>query len=258
MPSNSASGRSSSTCPDMPGIVKSVTDDVLLEGFRKVASLGPDAVACVHCETGALIDRARQELAARKPEGTLADWEDAHPAVAEALAIQTAVYLAKLSGAHLYVVHLSSHQGLEVVRAARRAGAHFTVETTTPYLGINSHDPNGFLVKMVPPVRTPEHQTALWEGLQEGSINTVGTDNTSRARATKTAGGWPAWLAPRSSGARHPSAGAAALRPAARRSARCARRPLDPRSGARLWHLSAERHHRGRLRRRSGCRRSRA
>jgi len=169
----------------MPGIVKSVTDDVLLAGFRKVAALGPDAVACVHCETGALIDRARQELAARKPTGTLADWEDAHPAVAEALAIQTAVYLAGIAGAHLYVVHLSSRQGLEVVRAARRAGARFTVETTTPYLGINSLDPNGFLVKMVPPVRTPEHQVALWEGFLDGAINTVGTDNTSRGRASK-------------------------------------------------------------------------
>ena len=70
--------------------------------------------------------------------------------------------------------------------APRAAPAlHFTVETTTPYLGINSHDPNGFLVKMVPPVRTPEHQTALWEGFLEGSINTVGTDNTSRGRASK-------------------------------------------------------------------------
>ena len=46
----------------MPGIVKSVTDDVLLHGFRTVASLGPDAVACVHCETGALVDAARNEL----------------------------------------------------------------------------------------------------------------------------------------------------------------------------------------------------
>ena len=43
----------------MPGVVKSVTDDVLLQGFRTVASLGPDAVACVHCETGALIEAAR-------------------------------------------------------------------------------------------------------------------------------------------------------------------------------------------------------
>jgi dihydroorotase-like cyclic amidohydrolase len=169
----------------MPGIVKSVSDDVLLEGFRAVAALGEDAVACVHCETGTLIDRARNELKIRKPHGTLMDWEDAHPATAEALAIQTALYLAKVAGAHLYVVHLSSRNGLEVVRTARRAGMRFTVETTTPYLGINSGDPNGFLAKMVPPVRTPEHQVALWDGLLDGSINTVGTDNTSRALATK-------------------------------------------------------------------------
>src|SRR5215467_4413729 len=169
----------------IPGIVKSVPDDVLLHGLRTVASLGSDAVACVHCETGALIDKARSELKMRKPEGTLADWEDAHPAVAEALAIQTALYLANIAGAQIYVVHLSSRQGLDIVRAARRAGMRLTVETTTPYLGINSSDPNGFLAKMVPPVRTPEHQVALWEGLREGSINTVGTDNTSRALATK-------------------------------------------------------------------------
>jgi dihydropyrimidinase len=61
----------------------------------------------------------------------------------------------------------------------------FTVETTTPYLGIASDDPNGFLVKMVPPVRSSDHHDKLWEGLLEGSINTVGTDNTSRVRATK-------------------------------------------------------------------------
>ncbi len=168
----------------IPGIVKSIADDVLLHGFRTVASLGPDAIACVHCETGVLIDAARKELQ-KKKEGTLADWEFAHPADAEALAIQTALYLAKIANAHLYVVHLSSRQGLEVVRDARRKGLRFTVETTTPYLGIASDDPNGFLIKMVPPVRTKDHHDALWQGFLEGSINTVGTDNTSRCRATK-------------------------------------------------------------------------
>jgi dihydropyrimidinase len=94
-------------------------------------------------------------------------------------------FLAKVAGAHLYVVHLSSKQGLEAVRNARRQGLRFTVETTTPYLGIASDDLNGFLVKMVPPVRTKEHHDALWQGVMEGSINTVGTDNTSRALASK-------------------------------------------------------------------------
>jgi dihydropyrimidinase len=115
----------------IPGIVNSVTDDVLFAGFKQVASIGADVVACVHCETGALIERARNELVTRKPEGTLADWEDAHPAVAEALAIRTAAYLAKLAAVHLYVVHVSSRQGLDAVRAARREGGRVTAETIT-------------------------------------------------------------------------------------------------------------------------------
>jgi dihydroorotase-like cyclic amidohydrolase len=169
----------------MPGIVNSIADDRLLEGFKAVASLGPDAVACVHCETGALVTRARESLPQRKPEGTVADWADAHPAEAEALAIQTALYLAKIAGAHLYVVHLSSRDGLEVVRAGRRAGHRFTVETTSLFLSLNTADENGMLIKMSPPVRAAEHGDALWQGLAEHSINTIGTDNTSRVRASK-------------------------------------------------------------------------
>src|SRR5260370_15720414 len=71
----------------IPGIVKSVTDDVLFAGFKQVASIGADVVACVHCEPGALIERARDELVARKPEGTLAHWQGATPTAAAALPI---------------------------------------------------------------------------------------------------------------------------------------------------------------------------
>src|SRR5262245_15079274 len=55
-----------------PGIVPSVSDDFLLDGFRAVAALGPDAVACVHCETGVLVAAARERLRQTTPEGTLA------------------------------------------------------------------------------------------------------------------------------------------------------------------------------------------
>jgi len=169
----------------IPGIVNSVTDDVLLQGFRQVATLGADVVACVHCETGALVEHARRELARTKPAGTLADWEDAHPADAEALAIRTAAYLAKVAGVHLYVVHVSSRQGLDAVRLMRRDGARLTAETLTPFLGLSSDDANGFLCKLVPPVRAAAHRAALWQGILDGTIDTVGTDNTSRRRASK-------------------------------------------------------------------------
>ncbi|MEI9916940.1 MAG: amidohydrolase family protein [Methylovirgula sp.] len=130
----------------------------------------------------------RKSLKERKPEGTLADWAEAHPPEAEALAIQTALYLAKIANAHLYVVHVSSRDGLNMVRRARREGARVTAETMTPYLSLDSSDENGFLVKMVPPIRAKEHGDALWGGLTEGTINTLGTDNTSRTRGTKQPG----------------------------------------------------------------------
>ena len=60
----------------MPGIVKSVTDDVLLGGFRTVAALGPDAIACVHCETGALIDQARRVRSAVLADFRIGTHED--------------------------------------------------------------------------------------------------------------------------------------------------------------------------------------
>lgn len=169
----------------MPGVVKSVSDDVLLRGFRQVAAIGADVIACVHCETGALVARAREELQKNKPRGTLADWEDAHPADAEALAIRTAAYLAKVAGVHLYVVHVSSRQGIDAVKLARADGTTLTAETITPFLGISSDDANGFLAKMVPPVRAPEHRAALWDAVRNGTLDTVGTDNTSRRRASK-------------------------------------------------------------------------
>lgn len=169
----------------MPGIVKSVSDDFMLQGFRQVAAIGNDVIACVHCETGALVERARHDLQIAKPQGTLADWEHAHPAIAEALAIRTAAYLAKVAGVHLYVVHVSSREGVEAVKLARADGTRLTAETITPFLGISSDDTNGFLCKMVPPVRTPEHRAALWQAVRDGTLDTVGTDNTSRRLASK-------------------------------------------------------------------------
>jgi len=169
----------------IPGIVQSVSDAFLLDGFRQVAALGPDAVACVHAENASLVEHGRAELARAKPQGTVADWDAAHPAEAEALAIQTAAYLAGHADANLYIVHLSSRAGLDVVRRLRRDGVRLTVETTSPYLGLSSDDPNGFLLKMVPPIRTRANTEALWGGLLDGSIELVGTDNTSRTRATK-------------------------------------------------------------------------
>jgi dihydropyrimidinase len=168
-----------------PGICPAVDDGVLYNGFRQVAALGPDAIACVHAENGAVVAAAKAELVATVPEGGLAEWTRAHPPLAEALAILTAAELSRAAGARLYVVHLSSAEGLECGKELKAKGADIILETTSPYLCVDTEDELGLLMKMVPPVRDPANREALWQGVESGTIDLIGTDNTARDREAK-------------------------------------------------------------------------
>lgn len=169
----------------LPGVIPSVDDGFLFEGFRAVGALGRTAIACVHAENQAMVDRATAEMRRVKGTGTLADWSASHPAEAEAEAVNRAAFLARLAGCPLYVVHLSSAMGLDVARSLKRGKPKVYLETTTPLLAVDNHDPVGLLAKLSPPVRTPADREALWEGVRDGSIGAVGTDNISRSRAAK-------------------------------------------------------------------------
>ena len=104
----------------------------LLEGFRQVAALGPDAIACVHCETGALVEKRATTCVARPVEGTPADWEKAHPAIAEALAISRPRPILRELRRAFYVVHLRTRAETGLSRSTMGRGLRFTVETTSP------------------------------------------------------------------------------------------------------------------------------
>jgi len=170
------------------GVFPGVQDGFVLEGFRKVASLGDRAIAAIHCEDQSMLDVAFEKLAAAKPNGTLADWTEAHPEVAEEEAVMRAVFMAEKAGNRLYCVHISSKLGVE--RFARIAGAnHGRIfgETTSAYLSVNKHDPVGLMAKMLPPLRDQEDIEALWTRVADGTISSLGTDNVSMTKAVKGA-----------------------------------------------------------------------
>lgn len=178
----------------IPGIVDSVDEATLLRGMRAARAAALDAaIVAVHCENDSLIGYARatepgiDRLA--QGETSLEAWEHRHPALAEAVAIDTAAELAREAGVRLYVVHVSSANGLERVRAWRDGGVDIVGETTSAYLTIQTDDPNGLLAKQVPPVRSGHHRRALWEGVRDGTIATIGTDNTARSLASKNPDG---------------------------------------------------------------------
>lgn len=169
----------------VPGLVPWIDDAVLFRGFQKVAELGPKAIACVHCENGWLCTEANERLKNERPEGTLADWSDAHPNIAEELAVMTASYLSYHAGTRLYIVHLNTAEAARRLRKLKQEYNHLTVESTSTYLSVTKHDSVGLIAKMVPPVRDKQDVEELWKAVQDGTIDTFGTDHTPRTREAK-------------------------------------------------------------------------
>ena len=144
-----------------------------------------DIMVTVHCEDDDTIQDIEKNW-----KGTYLpkDHPDLRPAIAEARAIRAMGELAEEIGFKLYIVHLSSKEGLEEVRKLRNRGVHLTVETTPHYLFLNRsklEGEDGSLYVMTPPLRTEEDNTALQNALLDGEIQVVATDHCSFTRAQK-------------------------------------------------------------------------
>ena len=96
-----------------------------------------DAVLCVHCENGDVVNELQRRVLAAGitgPEGHPLS----RPAEAEADAVSRLLYLAEIAGAKVNVVHLSTELGLAAVRAARARGQQgIYVETCPQYLTLD-------------------------------------------------------------------------------------------------------------------------
>ena len=144
-----------------------------------------DLMVCVHCEDNDVIEDID-----RKWDGTYLpkDHPDMRPAKAEAEAIRYVGGIAKELDMPVYIVHLSSKEGLDVVRKLRNEGVHIIVETTPHYLFLSREKlegPDGPLYVMTPPLRTKEDNEALQEAVVNGEVQVVATDHCAFTREQK-------------------------------------------------------------------------
>lgn len=94
-------------------------------------------------------------------------------------AIDLMIRLCREFKCKVHIVHLSSSDALPAIRQARAEGLQFTVETCPHYLmfhaeEIEDGDPR---YKCAPPIREKENQDALWEAVQDGTIDFVVSDH---------------------------------------------------------------------------------
>jgi len=102
------------------------------------------------------------------------------PQAVENKAIKNAINLVREVGGKLFIVHLSSAEGLEMVGAARGEGLEVLAETCTHYIVLTEdmlHREDGLKWICSPPLRDQETQDRLWRGLRDGRLVQVTSDD---------------------------------------------------------------------------------
>ena len=135
----------------------------------------------VHAESFDIIKRLNEQFAAAGTMGPMYHAK-AHAVIAEEEAVSRAATAAEFTGSRIYIVHLSSGQGLWKIRKARDRGVGIYAETCPQYLTLNEdryNEPNwgGAKYVMSPPLRPADSSEELWRGLRDGDVQTIGTDH---------------------------------------------------------------------------------
>lgn len=96
--------------------------------------------------------------------------------------------LAKATGVHYHVAHISTAESVELVRIAKARGINVTAEVSPHHLllddsMITRDDP---MMKMNPPLRSPKDRKALIAGLLDGTIDMVATDHAPHSEQEKS------------------------------------------------------------------------
>jgi dihydropyrimidinase len=159
--------------------------DGMIEAVRVAGRHG--MLTLLHCEDGALVRFAGEQLLAAG-RGSIADWSPSRPVAAERAAVERAVAICEATGAPIYIVHLSSGAALEAARRGRARGLPVFIETRPLYLYLTSEllsGPEGGKYIGSPPLRERGDVEALWAGLTDGSVDTLGSDHAPWALADK-------------------------------------------------------------------------
>jgi dihydropyrimidinase len=165
------------------------SDDRALFGtLEKMKELG--TMLLVHAESARVLD----ELIERNhtPELMKKYGAELHamtrPNFVEAEAIQRVIQWCEATGGQLYIVHMSTKEGADIVRAAQARGVPVIAETCVQYLVLDDSvfkRDDGHLFACCPQLKKPEDSARLWEGLRHGEVSVISTDTCTFSREQK-------------------------------------------------------------------------
>jgi len=113
------------------------------------------------------------------------------PPEAENVAIRRCIQLARETDGRLFIVHMATDEGIELVNRAQREGFDVFAETCTHYLIFTEkilERKDGIKWICSPPLRNQAVQERLWHGIKDGRISMVTSDDAAYSWEAKLYG----------------------------------------------------------------------
>ncbi len=151
-----------------------VTSEIVEKVVKNSSSLGCPVL--VHAEDyeecGCGIKKAKE-----KNQDGLSAWSESRPTKSEAKSIQTIAKFARDSNCTIYFAHIGSQNALEQISEERKNGTKIFVETCPHYLTLSHENQEGYLAKVMPPIRSQSDVLSVWNAINQNNVNTIGTDH---------------------------------------------------------------------------------
>ncbi|HUP89330.1 MAG TPA: dihydropyrimidinase [Longimicrobiales bacterium] len=110
------------------------------------------------------------------------------PNYIEAEAIERAIHWCEVTGGSLYIVHMSTGEGADLIRQAQARKVNVVAETCAQYLVLDDSvfdRKDGHLYGCCPQVKKSADCARLWEGLRDGEVSVVSTDTCTFTKKQK-------------------------------------------------------------------------
>ncbi|MEO0266525.1 MAG: dihydroorotase [candidate division WOR-3 bacterium] len=159
-----------------------VTNSLLMRSALEY-SLIFDIPVISHCEDEFLVKNG----IAHENSETIVKGLLGRPREAEIIAIFRDITLAKKIGGRLHIAHISTKEGIELIKKAKEEGVNVTCEATPHHISLTyekvlDYDPNA---KTNPPLREEEDRIRIIEGIKEGIVDFLATDHAPHLKFDK-------------------------------------------------------------------------
>jgi len=162
-----------------------VTNEIVEQTVKTAASLGCPVL--VHAEDyescGCGIRTAKE-----KNKDGLSAWSESRSPESEAKAIKTVSKFGRDYNCVIYFVHIGSERALLQIEEEKKLGTKIFVETCPHYLTLSYEKQEGYLAKVMPPIRTENDRKSIWTALSKNLIDTIGTDHVANQLKLKLDG----------------------------------------------------------------------